>query len=139
MKSLSVFVVLSLNRRKILGFGATDSPTGAWAAKCLLEALKFENAPTIVLRDRDQKFGDKFDDAMKDAGLRQVLSAHRCPWQNGHVERVIGTLRRECLDLVIIFNARHLEAVLGEAQSQGRTVALPVLGGLHHRYTRRAA
>lgn len=164
MKSLSAFVVLSLDRRKILGFGVTDSPTGAWAAKCLLEALKFENAPTIVLRDRDQKFGDRFDDAMKDAGLRQVLSAHRCPWQNGHVERVIGTLRRECLDHVIIFNARHLETVLGEyvayyngsrthlgiekdcpvprpieAKSQGGIVALPVLGGLHHRYTRRAA
>jgi transposase InsO family protein len=164
MRTLCVLLVLSHDRRKILGFAVTDSPTGAWAAEVIIRALDFEGAPRTVLRDQDHKFGDDFNALLDAAGLQQLRSAYRCPWQNGYVERVIGTIRRECLDHVIIFNERHLRRVLLEyvayynssrthlglakdcpeeraieASSEGHIVALPVLGGLHHRYTRRAA
>ena len=164
MRTLCVFLVLSHDRRKILGFAITDAPTGAWAAEVVLRALDFEGAPRTVLRDQDHKFGDDFTAMIDAAGLQQLRSAYRCPWQNGYVERVIGTIRRECLDHVIIFNARHLRRVLEEYVAyyngsrthlgiekdcpvsravepfeQGAIVATPVLGGLHHRYARRAA
>ena len=164
MRSLCVFLVLSHDRRKILGFAITDAPTGAWAAEVVLRALDFEEAPRTALRDQDHKFGDDFNQAMDEAGIRQVRSAYRCPWQNGYVERVIGTIRRECLDHVIIFPERHLYRVLTEyvayynrsrthlgiekecpvprpveAPEQGDIVSLAILGGLHHRYTRQAA
>lgn len=158
MKTLSILLILSHDRRRILGYAVTDTPTGMWAAQRVLEALDFEAAPTLLLRDRDQKFGDEFDARMKEAGIRQLRTAHRCPWQNGYVERAIGSVRRECLDHVIIFNARHLRTVLDEyiayynesrthlgiekdcpvprpieGPEAGEIVALAVLGGLHHR------
>lgn len=164
LKTLNVLLILSHDRRKILGYEVTDAPTGAWAADQVIEALDFEGAPELLLRDQDKKFGAEFNAGLEDAGIRQVLSAYRCSWQNGYVERAIGTIRRECLDHVIIFNARHLKAVLDEYVAYynksrthlgiekdcpvsrlvenpdaGEIVALPVLGGLHHRYTRRAA
>jgi transposase InsO family protein len=164
LQTLHVLVILSHDRRKILAFQVTVSPTGAWAAERVIKALDFEGAPRLLLRDRDQKFGEEFDDRLNLAGIQQLLSAHHCPWQNGYVESVIGTIRRECLDHVIIFNAKHLRSVLQEyvsyynesrthlgiekdcpepraveAREQGAITALPILGGLHHRYTRRAA
>jgi transposase InsO family protein len=164
MKTLNVLLVLSHDRRKILGYEVTEAATGAWAADRVIEALDFEGAPRLLLRDQDKKFGEEFNAGLEEAGIRQVLSAYRCPWQNGYVERAIGTIRRECLDHVIVFNARHLKNVLDEyvayynesrthlgiekdcpvprpveKPDAGEIVALPVLGGLHHRYTRRAA
>lgn len=164
MKALYVFVVLSHDRRKILGYGITDTPTGEWAAEKVLQAFDVEHSPTILVRDQDTKFGDAFDAAIDGAGIKQVRSAYRCPWQNGYVERVIGTIRRECLDHVIILNAGHLRRVLDEyvvyynesrthlgiekdcpvpraiqAPHDGEIVAAPVLGGLHHTYRRQAA
>jgi transposase InsO family protein len=112
MRSFYVFVVLSHDRRKILGYEITDAPTGEWAAEQGIDALDIERPPTMLLRDQDKKFGGDFNERMESAGIRQVLSAYRCPWQNGYVERVIGTIRRECLDHVIIFNAGHLRRVL---------------------------
>lgn len=164
MKTLNVLLILSHDRRKILGYEVTDAPTGAWAARRVIEALDFEGSPRLLLRDQDKQFGEQFNTGFDEAGIQQLLSAYRCPWQNGYVERAIGTIRRECLDHVIIFNARHLKAVLDEYvayYNESRThlgiekdcpvsrpiedsragpiTALPVLGGLHHRYTRRAA
>jgi putative transposase len=136
MQSLYVFVVLSHDRRKILGYEITDAPTGEWAAERMVEAFGTESSLTMLLRDQD----------------------------NGYVERVIGSLRRECLDHMIIFNEGHLHRVLGEYVAyynesrthlgiekdcpvpraiqfpdEGEIVATPVLGGLHHSYRRRAA
>jgi transposase InsO family protein len=164
MKALYVFVVLSHDRRKILGYEITDAPTGEWAAEQVIEALDIERPSTILLRDQDRKFGDDFNEAMDGAGIKQILSAYRCPWQNGYVERVIGTIRRECLDHVIIIGGGHLRRVLDEyvayynrsrthlglekdcpvsrpveSRDVGEIVAMPILGGLHHRYKRRAA
>ena len=157
MRSLCVFLVLSHDRRKILGFAITDAPTGAWAAEVVIRSHDFEGAPTMLLRDQDHKFGDEFNAMIDAAGLQQLRSAYRCPWQNGFVQRVIGTIRRECLDHVIIFNARHLRRVLEEyvayynssrthlgiekdcpvprpveAPEQSDVASLPILGGLHH-------
>ena len=164
MRSLCVFLVLSHDRRRILGFAITEAPSGAWAAEVVIRALDFECAPRTVLRDQDHKFGDESSDAMEAAAIRELCSAYRCPWQNGYVERVLGTIRRECLDHVIIFNSGHLRRVLEEyvayyngsrthlgiekdcpvpravePPEQGAIIATPVLGGLHYRYTRRAA
>ncbi len=164
MKALYVFIVLSHDRREILGYEITDAPTGEWAAEQVLDAFGIESPPTMLIRDQDRKFGDDFNEAIDGAGITQVLSAYRCPWQNGYVERVIGTIRRECLDHVIIFNAGHLRRVLDEyvvyynesrthlgiekdcpvhrpVQSidEGEILAAPILGGLHHTYRRRAA
>lgn len=164
MKALYVFVVLSHDRRRILGYEITDTPTGEWAAEQLLEALEIERPPTMLVRDQDKKFGDDFNEAMDDAEIKQIRSAYRCPWQNGYVERVIGTISRECLDHAIIFNTGHLQRVLDEyvtyynesrtylgirkdcpvpraiqSIDEGAIVTTPVLGGLHHTYRRRAA
>jgi transposase InsO family protein len=164
MKTLNVLLVLSHDRRKILGYEVTEAATGAWAADRVIEALDFEGAPRLLLSDQEKKFGEEFNARLEEAGIRQVLSAYRCPWQNGYVERAIGTIRRECLDHVIVFNARHLKSVLDEyvayynesrthlgiekdcpvprpveSIESGPITAVPVLGGLHHRYTRRAA
>jgi transposase InsO family protein len=114
MQVLHVFVVLGHDRRRILRCEITTAPTGAWAAEQLVEALDFDDAPHILIRDRDQKFGDDFNDRVDGHGIQQILSAHRCPRQNGYVERVIGRIRRDCLDQVIVFNARHLRNVLDE-------------------------
>lgn len=121
MKTLNILLILSHDRRKLIGYEVTDAPTGAWASERAIEALNFEGAPRLLLRGLDEKFGEEFDVRLEDAGIRQVSSAYRCPWQNGYVQRTVGTLRRECLDHVMIFHARHLRAVLDEHVSYCNT------------------
>jgi putative transposase len=148
---LYVFVVLAHERRRIVHFAVTAHPTAEWTAQQMREAFPWDTAPRYLLRDRDQIFG-------------QVLSAPRSPWQRAYVERLIGTVRRECLDHLIVFNERslhqHLQSFVDyyhrsrvhlalekdtpeprpiQPPESGRIVAIPVLGGLHHRYERRAA
>ena len=121
-------------------------------------------APRYLLRDRDRVFGHEFVEQVKSMGIKQVLSAPRSPWQRGYVERLIGTVRRECLDHVIVFNerslCRHLRAFCDyyhrsrthlalqkdspeprdiQPPDAGRVISIPQVGGLHHRYERRAA
>jgi putative transposase len=164
MRSLYVFLVLAHDRRKVLGFEVTDAPTGEWAAEQVIQALDFDGAPTFVLRDGDHKYGDVFGERISLARLEEIISAPYSPWQNGFAEQVIGSIRRECLDHVIVFSADHLRRVLAEyldyyhrsrthlgldkdcpeprdvePPEAGEIVALPVLGGLHHRYLREAA
>ncbi len=161
---LYVFLVLAHDRRRILHFGVTAHPTAEWTAQQLREAFPWDTAPRYLLRDRDRIFGDAFSKQVQDMAIEEVLSAPRSPWQRAYVERVIGTIRRECLDHVIVFNEaslyRHMKSFvtyyhesrthlsLGKDSPQsravqppelGRIVAIPQVGGLHHRYERRAA
>jgi putative transposase len=161
---LYVFLVLAHDRRRILHFGVTAHPTAEWTVQQLREAFPWETAPRYLLRDRDRIFGADFVQEVEAMGIKQVLSAPRSPWQRAYVERVIGTIRRECLDHVIVLSeaglSRHLRRFadyyhrsrthLGlqkdtpeprpvQAPEVGRIVAIPEVGGLHHRYERRAA
>ena len=161
---LYVFMVLAHERRRILHFAVTAHPTAEWTAQQLREAFPWDSAPRYLLRDRDRIFGHDFVEQVKAMGIQQVLSAPRSPWQRAYIERVIGTIRRECLDHVIVFNEAslysHLKAFcsyyhrsrthlsLGkdtpdrravQAPEAGQIISIPEVGGLHHRYERRAA
>jgi putative transposase len=161
---LYVFVVLAHERRRIVHFAVTAHPTAEWTAQQMREAFPWDTAPRYLLRDRDRIFGKDFVDQVKAMGIKQVLSAPRSPWQRAYIERLIGTIRRECLDHVIVFNERclhqHLQRFIAyyhesrthlalakdtpvprpvQATDVGRVVAIPQVGGLHHRYERRAA
>lgn len=161
---LYVFLVLSHNRRRVLHFNVTDSPTAQWTGRQLVEAFPWDTAPRFLLRDRDAIYGPEFLRSVRTLGIEDVRTSPRSPWQNPYVERLIGSIRRECLDHVVIVNENHLQHVLreylgyySEARTHlglgkdcpetraieppeaGHVVALPRIGGLHHRYTRRAA
>jgi transposase InsO family protein len=161
---LYVFLVLAHERRRILHFAVTAHPTAEWTAQQMREAFLWDTLPRYLLRDRDRIFGHEFAKQVKAMGIKQVLSAPRSPWQRAYVERVIGTIRRECLDHLIVFNERslhrHLQAFVDyyhrsrvhlalakdtpeprpiQPPECGGIVSIPVLGGLHHRYERRAA
>jgi putative transposase len=157
-----VFFVLSLERREVLHVNVTSHPHAAWAAQQIVEALG-PDAPPVrrLIRDRDGIFGRAFDARVDNLGITQHRTAPRSPWQNGFAERWVGTLRRELLDHVVALGERHLlrlvrayvahynedrphMALDGDARvpravespSRGRVVALPRVGGLHHRYAR---
>ena len=161
---LYVFLVLAHDRRRIVHFAVTAHPTAEWTAQQLREAFPWDTAPRYLLRDRDRIFGADFVEQVKAMGIEQVLSAPRSPWQRAYVERVIGTLRRECLDHVIVLNERclyrHLQNFVNyyhrsrthlalekdspeprpiQRPHAGPIIAIPEVGGLHHRYVRRAA
>ena len=113
---LYVFLVLAHDRRRIVHFNVTAHPTAEWTAQQLREAFPFEQIPRYLLRDRDGIFGSEFRKDVKAMGIKEVLSAPRSPWQRAYVERVIGTIRRECLDHVIVLNEaslyRHVKSFL---------------------------
>ena len=161
---LYVFLVLAHDRRRILHFNVTAHPTAEWTGQQLREAFPFDQLPRYLLRDRDAIFGKDFRELVRDMGIREVLSAPRSPWQRAYVERVIGSIRRECLDHVIVFHEGSLRRTLNsyfhyyhrsrthlslgkespeprsiQPPEMGRIVAVPQVGGLHHRYERRVA
>ena len=161
---LYVFLVLAHDRRRILHFNVTAHPTAEWTGQQLREAFPFAQLPRYLLRDRDAIFGAEFREQVRDMGICEVLSAPRSPWQRAYVERVIGSIRRECLDHVIVFHERSLRRTLksyfqyyhrsrtrlslGKDSPEpraiqplelGSVVAVPQVGGLHHRYERRGA
>ena len=161
---LYVLLVLAHDRRRILHFHVTTRPTAEWTAQQLREAFPFDQAPKYLLRDRDSIFGAGFSSQVRDLGMEEVLGAPRSPWQRAYVERVIGTIRRECLDHMIVFNERSLyrhitsfleyyhqsrthlslgkdapETRTVQGRERGTVIAIPQVGGLHHRYERRAA
>jgi transposase InsO family protein len=111
---LYVFIVLSNVRRRIVHFNVTDSPTPFWIGQQIVEEFPWDTAPKYLLRDRDGKYGGDFIRRVESMDIEQLLTSARSPWQNPYVERVIGSIRRECLDHVIIFNERHLRRVLQE-------------------------
>ncbi|MFH1279661.1 MAG: integrase core domain-containing protein [Candidatus Eisenbacteria bacterium] len=155
---------LSHSRRKVLHFNVTDSPTAAWTSRQLIQAFPWDTAPKYLLRDRDKIYGHEFHRTARNLGFEQIKISPRSPWQNPYVERVIGSIRRECLDHIIIFSENHLRKVLRgyldyyhesrthlglgkdcpetrpvETSEMGKVEAIPMVGGLHHRYTRIAA
>ncbi len=161
---LYVFIVLSHDRRQVVHFNVTEHPTAQWTAQQLVEAFPFDSAPRYLLRDRDAIYGEQVQRRIRSLGIDQVITAPRSPWQNPYVERVIGSIRRDCLNHVIVSNERHLRRILRdyfdyyhscrthlslnkdspkprsiEYEKQDNIVALPRVGGLHHRYTRVAA
>jgi transposase InsO family protein len=161
---LYVFLVLAHDRRRILQFGVTAYPTAEWTVQQLRNAFPWESTPRYLLRDRDRIFGEEFVSQVKAMGIRQVLSAPRSPWQRAYVERLIGSIRRECLDHVVVFSESSLRRTLTaycayyhdwrthlslrkdapEARrvqpvTEGKVVAMPEVGGRHHHYERRAA
>src|SRR6267143_1960392 len=105
---LYVFVVLLHHRRQVVHFNVTDSPTAAWTAQQVVEAFPDDSAPRYLLRDRDGIYGGEFRRRVKGMLIAEVLTAPRSPWQNPFVERVIGTIRRELFDHVIVLNEGHL-------------------------------
>ena len=158
--AIYVFVSISHDRRKILHFAVTETPHSQWAIQQLRETFAFNETAKYVIRDSDKIFSDDFKTHIKNFGLEDTPTAPRCPWQNPIAERVLGTLRRECLDHMIILNEKHLYSVLDEyindyynisrthmslekdspvprpAQVNGMIVSKPILGGLHHVYSR---
>ncbi len=160
---LYVFLVLGHDRRRIIHSNVTTSPTARWTAQQIVEAFPFDTAPRFLLRDRDGIYGHDYQQRVQAMGIEEVLIAPRAPWQNPYVERVIGSIRRECLDHVIVFSETHLRKILAEylryyhearahlsldrnspnprevePLEAGRVVAEPFLGGLYHRYRRAA-
>jgi transposase InsO family protein len=158
-----VFFVLSLERRRVLHVNVTRQPHAAWAAQQIVEAVGTEALPARLIRDRDGVFGAAFNRRVDHLGIRQLKISARSPWQNGCAERFVGTLRRELLDHLIVVGERHLLRAVrdyvayyngdrphmslgGEAPvtrpveppARGKVVALPRVGGLHHRYARAA-
>src|SRR5215469_3910311 len=109
---LYVFLVLAHDRRRILHFNVTAHPTAEWTAQQLREAFPFDQGPGYLLRDRDAIFGDNFREQLRDLGIREVLCAPHAPWQRAYVERAIGSIRRECLDHVIVFHEASLRRTL---------------------------
>jgi putative transposase len=163
-RTLYVFVVLSLERRLLLHVNVTAHPYAAWAAQQMVEAMGPEVRAVRLIRDRDGIYGRAFDERVGGLGLKTLRIAPRSPWQNGYAERFVGTLRRELLDHVIVLGERHLLRMVRdqarcynldrphmslsgdapvqravEAPATGKVIALPRVGGLHHRYVRRAA
>jgi len=114
LRLLYVFVVLAHDRRRVLHFNVTDSPTAAWTAQQISEAFPWSTAPRFLLRDRDRVYGAEFRKRVKAIGIEEVLTAPRSPWQNPFAERIIGSIRRECLDHVIAFSEAHLRRILAE-------------------------
>ena len=160
---LYVFIVLSHDRRKIVHLNVTAHPTAQWTAHQIRQAFPEESAPRFLIRDNDGIYGHAFQRQLDVMGIRDVRTAYRSPWQNAYAERVIGSIRRECLDHMIILNENHLRKVLAEyvdyyntirphlsldrnapiprhvePPEAGKVVATPILGGLHHHYHRAA-
>jgi len=107
-----VIIVLSHHRRRVIRFNVTEQPTAAWTAQQIVEAFPWDTAPRYLLRDRDGIFGDYFRRRVSGMGIDEVLIAARSPWQTPYMERLIGSIRRECLDHVIVLNEQHLRRII---------------------------
>jgi len=156
---LFAWVVLRHDRRQFLSFGVTEHSTAGWMSQQITDAFPWDTAPNFLLRDRDAVYGAEVRERLKAMGIRDRPIAPRSPWQNGHVERLIGSIRRECLDHVLVLGEAHLRRILmvyaryynvtrahlalakdapngRPIQRNGTINALPILGGLHHQYVR---
>ncbi len=164
LRVLFVLVVLAHHRRRLVHFNVTEHPTAAWTSQQLVDAFPDDSAPRYLLRDRDSVYGHAFSQRVKGMGIGEVVTAPRSPWQNPFAERFIGSVRRECLDHVVVLTERHLRRILTayfayyhrarthlsldkdapdgrpiERPELGKVIPIREVGGLHHRYVRRAA
>jgi transposase InsO family protein len=156
---LFAFLVLGHKRRQLLWFAVTRNPTAEWLARQITGAFPWDKTPRYLVRDNDRAFGAAFKARVRAMGIRDRPTSYRSPWQNGHLERLIGSARRECTDHMIVFNEEHLRRILSKYASYynevrthlalgkdapstrpverfGDIIAQPILGGLHHRYAR---
>jgi transposase InsO family protein len=161
---LYCFVILAHGRRSVVHFNVTNHPTARWTAQQVVEAFPADGSePRYLLRDRDGIYGNWFQRRVRNMGIRQILISPRSPWQNPYAERVIGSFRRECMNHVIVLGESHLRRIVRgyiayyydsrphssldgdspkgrdvEPPSNGPVIAIPQVGGLHHRYARAA-
>jgi transposase InsO family protein len=156
---LYAFLVVRLDRRELVWINVTTNPTAEWVARQLTEAFPWEEAPRHLIRDRDRIYGTAVTRRLRAMGIRDKPTAPASPWQNGFAERLIGSIRRECLDRVIILGEAHLRRLLRiyadyyndirthrslskdapisrPVQRGGTITSRPILGGLHHHYLR---
>jgi transposase InsO family protein len=156
---LFAFLVLGHGRRQLLWFEVTRHPTAEWLARQITEAFPWASAPAYLVRDNDGTYGHVFTSRVRAMGIRDRPISPGSPWQNGYVERLIGTVRRECLDRMLIYGESHLRRVLASyaayynqarthlalqkdaplhraVQRSGVIAAIPILAGLHHQYVR---
>ncbi len=160
-QALFVLVILSHRRRQIFHFNVTHSPTTKWTAQQVIEAFPWDTAPKYLLRDRDGIYGKIFRQRLENMGIKEVIMAPQSPWQNPFVERLLGSIRRDSLDRMIVLNESHLSRILSSyfnyyhydrthyglgkdtpfecpAQSRpakdSKVIELPRVGGFHHRY-----
>ena len=161
---LFVLVVLSHHRRRVVYFNVTEHPTAKWTGQQIGEAFPEDTAPRYLLRDQDKIYGEEFCNRVSGMEIEEILTAAQSPWPSRYVERLIGSIRRDCLDHVIVLGERHLKRMLTsyfayyhdsrthlslekdapeprpiQPPRLGAVVAVPEVGGLHHRYERRAA
>ena len=152
-------LIMGHGRRQILWFGVTAHPTAEWIANQLTEACGWEQIPRYLIRDRDGAYGEIFLRRVRSIGIRDRPTSPRSPWQNAYAERLIGSIRRECVDHIVVFGERHLRHVLlsymsysngtrthlslnkdapisRAVETAGRILCRPILGGLHHQYVR---
>src|SRR6476646_7921564 len=158
-KLLYGLVILRHARRRLVAISVTSNPTAEWIAGQVTDAFPWDEAPRHLVRDRDGAFGPAYTHRIRAMEIRDHPTAPRSPWQNGHVERLIGSIRRESLDHLVVFDEAQLRRVLKNyasyynqtrthlsldkdapgfrrAQKFGRIAAIPILGGLHHQYVR---
>jgi transposase InsO family protein len=156
---LFAFLVLGHRRRQLLWFEVTRHPTAEWLARQITEAFPWNSAPAYLVHDNDRAFGYTFPSRMRAMGIRDRPISPGSPRQNGYAERLIGSLRRECFDRVIILSEMHLRRILSAyaayynqvrthlalqkgaplhraVQHSGAIVAIPILAGLHHQCVR---
>ncbi|SEP45436.1 Integrase core domain-containing protein [Rhodospirillales bacterium URHD0017] len=156
---LFVLVILRHERRRLISLGVTDHPTADWIARQLTDAFPWDEAPDYMIRDRGGCYGQPVTKRLAAMGIRDHPIAARSPWQNGHAERLIGSIRRECLDHIVVFGEAHVRRILAAyagyynelrthlslskvtpchrpVQRLGQLAAQPILGSLHHRYCR---
>jgi putative transposase len=163
-KILFGLVILVHERRRVVYFNITEHPTAQWTAQQVVEAFPWDEVPRYLLRDRDRIYGDAFRRRVRHMGIEEVMIAPRSPWQNPYVERLIGSIRRELLDHVIVLNEPHLRTLLTayvaydhrfrthlslamdgpeprpiSSPDRGRVMAVPEVGGLHHHDEQQAA
>src|SRR5215813_5959529 len=159
LRILFVLVVLAHHRRPVLHFNVTEHPTAIWTAQQIVDAFPEDSAPRYLVRDRDRTYGHAFRRRVKGMGITEVLTAPHSPWQNPFAERLIGSIRRECLEHVVVLSERHLRRILTayfayyhrtrthlsldkdapdlrpiELPAAGKIVEVPEVAGLHHRY-----
>src|SRR6195256_4343507 len=156
---LFVLVILRHQRRQLISFTVTTNPTAEWIARQITDAFPWNEAPDYLIRDRDASYGHAVTRRLAAMGIRDHPTAPRSPWQNGRAERLIGSIRRECLDHIVVFGEAHLRQILADyagyynelrthlsldkdspthrpIQRFGQLATRPILGGLHHHYGR---